>query len=42
MQDYRKLRVWQEAHTLAVQTYGITEYFSGRPPGLCVLNCLAR
>ena len=28
MQDYRKLRVWQEAHTLAVQTYGVTSYFS--------------
>ena len=28
MQDYRKLRVWQEAHTLAVQTYGVTAYFS--------------
>ena len=27
MQDYRKLQVWQKAHTLAVETYALAKYF---------------
>ena len=27
MQDYRKLRVWQKAHQLAIDTYALPAYF---------------
>jgi four helix bundle protein len=29
MQDYRKLRVWQRSHQLALATYAITARFTG-------------
>jgi four helix bundle protein len=28
MQDYRKLRVWQEAHKLTVETYAVSAHFT--------------
>ena len=27
MQDYRKLKVWQKAHSLAINTYAVSAYF---------------
>jgi four helix bundle protein len=31
VQDYRNLRVWQEAHTLALKTYAVIAYFKAPP-----------
>ena len=30
MQDYRKLRVWQKAHKLTIETYAVSAYFQAR------------
>lgn len=31
MQDYRKLRVWQKAHTLTLETYAAAAYLKAPP-----------
>ena len=41
MQDYRKLRVWQKAHQLAIQTYAVAAHLQA-PPAWPLRNQLLR
>ena len=41
MQDYRKLRVWQKAHKLTVETYAVSAQFT-EPPMWPLRNQLLR
>ena len=41
MQDYRRLRVWQKAHQLAVEAHGLSEYLQA-PKGWALREQLLR